>query len=136
VAVTSLRNICPSCRNGVYEPFLAQDGYRTPSGGTRDLVRFDKLALGGDAGVRRVLARLDTALDDRRDLPIGRHRAEGIDPLSLHMINSRYRRLRSCIGIRIDTSRYMVVAIAPRVRELGPCPACYAARFADDARRA
>ncbi len=87
-----LGHVRAPCRNRVDQPLLAQGSNRAPGRGPRDLVRLDKLTLGRDAGVRRILARQDPALDDRRYLPVGRHRAERVDPLSWHMINFRYRR--------------------------------------------
>lgn len=74
-------------------PLVPQGSYRTPGCGACDLVGLDQLALCGDAAVGRVLADEDAALDDRCYLPVRRHRAEGIDPLSWHMINFRYRDL-------------------------------------------
>ena len=99
-----LRDVRPPGRDGIDQPFLAQGSDRAPGRGPRDLVRLDQLTLRGDSGVRRVLARQDPAFDDRRYLPVGRHRAERIDPLSWHMINFRYRSPYSYEGIRIDTS--------------------------------
>ena len=54
------------------------------------------------------------ALDDRRYLPVGRYRGEGIDPLGWHMINFRYGRPWSCIVIRIDTGRCRMDRLALR----------------------
>ena len=85
------RDVGTPCRDGVDQSFLAQGSDGAPGCGPRDLIRLDKLSLGGDAGVRREMARQDPALDDRRYLPVGRHRAERVDPLSWHMINFRYR---------------------------------------------
>jgi hypothetical protein len=120
-----LRDVCTSRLNGVDESLLTQGSYCAPRGGPRDLVCLDQLALCGDTGVRRVLSRQDPTLDDRRDLPVGRHRGEGVDtfdPLSWHMINSRYRRSYSYAGRRSDTCRCRLIrssswaSIAPPVR--------------------
>ena len=107
VPATRLRHVRASRRNGVDQSFLTQGSDRAPGCGASDLIRLDKLTFGGDAGVRRVLAGQDPALDDRRYLPVGRYRAERVDPLSWHMINFRYCRPWSCGVIRCDTYRYV-----------------------------
>ena len=86
-----LRDVRAPGLDRVDQSFLAQRSDRAPGRGAGDLIRLDQLALGRDAAVRRVLTREDPALDDLRYLPVGRHRAERIDPLSWHMINFRYR---------------------------------------------
>ena len=110
VPATRLRHVRASRRNGVDQSFLTQGSDRAPGCGASDLIRLDKLTFGGDAGVRRVLAGQDPALDDRRYLPVGRYRAERVDPLSWHMINFRYCRPWSCGVIRCYTYRYVSAA--------------------------
>jgi hypothetical protein len=107
VPATRLRHVRASRRNGVDQSFLTQGSDRAPGCGASDLIRLDKLTFGGDAGVWRVLAGQDPALDDRRYLPVGRYRAERVDPLSWHMINFRYCRPWSCGVIRCYTYRYV-----------------------------
>ena len=54
------------CLDRINEPLLAQGRDGAPGRRPRDLVRLNKLTLGRDAGVRRVLPGQDPALDDRR----------------------------------------------------------------------
>jgi hypothetical protein len=77
--------------DGVNQSFLTQCGDSAPNRGPRDLIRLDQFTLGGDTGVRWILAGENPTLDDRGYLQVGRRGAERVDPLSWHMINFRYR---------------------------------------------
>ena len=88
------------CLDRINEPLLAQGRDGAPGRRPRDLVRLNKLTLGRDAGVRRVLPGQDPALDDRRYLQVGRYGSERVDPLirAHHPRRHRPRRLPARTG--------------------------------------
>lgn len=102
-------HVATALRDGVDQPFVTKNCNRTPRRSASYLERVHKFALGRDARVRPVLARLDATPEDVRDLPVRRKRCNRVNAVSgpiRHIDNASCTRLMSYESIRMYTSRY------------------------------
>src|SRR5215469_16156527 len=74
--------------NGVDKAIVSQHAYRASRCGACNLKFLNNLALGGDAGVWRVLARVDPSPQDLRYLPVRRNWGNRVNPVNGHIDNS------------------------------------------------